>query len=332
MLTSSSVRPKVSVIVPVYNVAKYIEKCARSIFGQTLDSLEIIFVNDCTPDNSVEIIYRVLKNYPNRKVQTIVINNPSNTGQAGVRRIGILASKGEYIIHCDGDDWIDLDLYERMYETAVSTNADMAICNVIDETIKGSSKRSLEKTEQLGRDIIKDWYKNPISLYCWNKLIKREIIIKNNLLPWDGLNLWEDNGLISRILYYTNKTVYIPDAFYHYNRLNNTSITSRYGLKETNQMIKIAQNLEKFFSQKTDYDEFVKTINAFKYLSKLNLITDSFKNYKEYRSLFPESNKIKNEIPYRAFSKRGKIRFSMVKYGCAPLFILMFKIKNMIKQ
>ena len=78
--------PKVTVIVPVYNVATYIEKCAVSLFAQTLDSLEILFVDDCSPDNSIDIIKETLKKYPVRNSLTRIIRMPSNSGQAAVRR------------------------------------------------------------------------------------------------------------------------------------------------------------------------------------------------------------------------------------------------------
>ena len=117
--------PKVTVVIPVYNVATYIEKCATSLFEQTLDSLEILFVDDCSPDHSVEIIKKTLKKYPERNSLTRIIRMPSNSGLAAVRRQGIIEATGQYIIHCDGDDWVDSDLYEIMYNKAVKDNADV---------------------------------------------------------------------------------------------------------------------------------------------------------------------------------------------------------------
>ena len=93
--------PKVSVIIPVYNVEPHIERCARSLFEQTLEEIEYIFVNDCTPDASMRILQNVLENYAQRKNQIIIINQPYNMGAAKAREIGIKAASGEYIIHCD---------------------------------------------------------------------------------------------------------------------------------------------------------------------------------------------------------------------------------------
>ena len=99
--------PKVSVIVPIYKVEPFIERCARSLFEQTLDDIEYIFVNDCTPDKSMEVLSRVLEDYPGRKEQVRIITMPVNSGLPKVRRAGLEVASGDYIIHCDSDDWVD---------------------------------------------------------------------------------------------------------------------------------------------------------------------------------------------------------------------------------
>ena len=106
--------PKVSVIIPVYGVEKYIERCARSLFEQTLDDIEYLFIDDCTPDRSVEILKQVLDEYPHRKNQVIIHRMEKNSGQAAVRKWGMLNVAGEYVIHCDSDDWVDIYMYEAM--------------------------------------------------------------------------------------------------------------------------------------------------------------------------------------------------------------------------
>ena len=119
---------KVSVIIPVYNVEQYIERCARSLFEQTLDDIEYIFVNDCTPDKSMEVLARVLDDYPARKRQVSIINMPVNGGLPKVRRAGVEAATGDYIIHCDSDDWVDVTMYEKMWKKAVEGEYDMVLC------------------------------------------------------------------------------------------------------------------------------------------------------------------------------------------------------------
>src|SRR5574344_2358361 len=110
--------PKVSIIIPIYNVEKYIEKCARSLFEQTEEDLEFIFVNDCTRDCSMQILNEVIKDYPSRKNQIKIITNEINQGLPFTHQRGQKEATGEYIIHCDSDDWVDINMYRMLYEKA----------------------------------------------------------------------------------------------------------------------------------------------------------------------------------------------------------------------
>lgn len=323
----------VTVIVPVYNVAPYIEKCARSLFEQTLENLEIIFVDDCSPDNSTEIIETVLNDYPNRKLLTRVVKMLSNSGLAAVRRRGILEAKGEYIIHCDGDDWIDLDLYETLYYEALKYDADIVICDEVMEYAQCQIPKLTASLPFCGKKIMRNWFKHTVGMFCHNKLVKRSLYVDNDVLPWVGLNMWEDNGLFARLLYYADKVVQIHDGpLYHYNRANVNAMTAGYGIKQVEQMIEIARNLSEFFEAQSDGEEFRKTIDAFKYLARINLVTDSFSNYRRFKTTFPESKYIASELDRGAFSAKGRFRFDMIRFGLAPLFILMFKIRNALSR
>lgn len=322
--------PAVSVIVPVYNVSEYIEKCAISLFEQTLYDLEILFVNDCSPDNSVEIIKRTLEEYPNRKEGTRIIKMPVNTGQAGVRRQGIIEATGDYIIHLDGDDWVDVDYYKSLYDTALKTNADIVIGDEVMEYPNKVIPKDNVALPSSGKEIMRNWYKNTVGMFCHNKLVKRSIYIENDILPWEGLNMWEDNGLFARIFYYADKVVQVHGPVYHYNRCNVSAMTAGYGINQVNQMIAVARNLTDFFEKKPDAADFRKTVYAFQYLAKLNLVTDSFSKYRLYRELFPESNSIVKDLDREAFTNKGRLRFNLVRLGFAPLFILAFKIKNLL--
>lgn len=320
----------VTVIVPVYNVAPYIAKCARSIFDQTLDSLEILFIDDCTPDNSVEIIKSVLKKYPQRKPLTRIIKMPVNSGSAAVRRKGIIESSGEYIIHCDGDDWVDAELYKSLYDKAQKTAADIVVCDKVMEYRKYQIPIPTIPLPHNGKELMRNWFRHTVGMHCHNKLVKRSLYTDNDVLPWTNLNMWEDNGLFARLFYYAEKVVQIHGKiFYHYNRTNVNAMTRGYGIKQVEQMIGIAENIENFFLSRPDANEYQRTIDAFKYLARINLISDSFTNYKRFKKTFPNCKYITSVLDRSAFSSKGLIRFHMVRVGLAPLFILMFKIKKL---
>ena len=322
--------PKISVIVPIYNVSAYIERCARSLWEQTLDDIEYIFINDCTPDNSMEILEKVLKDYPQRKSQTRIFKMPTNSRLAAVRRHGIKLAAGEYIIHCDADDWVDTNLYEKMYNEAIQSNADVVICPIRDEYKGFGQDRPIRKIPPTCREVLKNWYCHSIGMFAWNKLVKSSTYQDYNILPFEGINMWEDNGLFLRIFYYANGLSSINGAVYHYNRSNNNAMTHGYGKSSVEQMIACAYQIDVFFKSKPDYKEFEKTVLALKFFARINLITDSYKGLREYYSTFPESNSIISEIDLNAFSKKGKIRYLFVKYRMAWLFVAMFKIKNLI--
>lgn len=126
---AKKVIPKVSIIIPVYNAEKYIERCAKSLFEQTLDELECIFIDDCSTDNSMKVLNNVMKDYPQRAEQVHIISLPTNSGVAKVREIGIKSATGESVIHCDSDDWTDSNMYEVMYQTMIEKDVDMVFCD-----------------------------------------------------------------------------------------------------------------------------------------------------------------------------------------------------------
>lgn len=320
--------PSVTVIVPVYNVSAYIEKCARSVFEQTLESLEILFVDDCSPDDSALKIEKILELYPHRQSLTRIIRSESNGGSATARMIGIVEAKGDYVIHLDGDDWVDKEYYGALMKKALETDADIVVGDEVMEYPGRTVSCCNSSLPTSGKEIVKDWYRNSVGFFCHNKLVRRSLYTDNGILPWKGLNMWEDNGLFARLFYRAGKVAQAHGPVYHYNRCNVTAMTAGYGIKQVEQMIGIAINLDEFFKSKPDAEDFRQTADAFKFLAKLNLITDSFHNYRRFRALFRESDYISSSLDPRAFSSRGLVRFKMVKWGLAPVFILLFKLKN----
>lgn len=322
--------PKVTVIVPVYNVAKYVEKCASSLFEQTLEDLEIIFVDDCGPDNSIELVRKTLEKYPSRVDSTLILRRPSNGGLAAARKFGLERASGDYIIHCDSDDWVDVDLYEKLYIKAIETNADIVVCDEIHEYADGGQLMKEPDMPSECKTVVKEWYSNTVGMFCHNKLVKHSLYTDNNVEPWEGLNMWEDNALITRLFYHGGKLAQIHDSCYHYNRTNVNAMTSGYGIKSVEQMVGVAQKLTDFFNSKPDAKDFEKTVAAFQFLARINFVTDSFKNLKRYDTTFVGSEKIMSELDPGAFSAKGRFRFNMVKNHLGWLFVCMFKVKNIL--
>lgn len=320
--------PKVSVIIPVYGVEHYIERCARSLLNQTLDDIEFIFIDDCSPDNSIEILKKIIGEYPERENDVHLVRMPQNSHQAAVRTYGIQLATGDFIIHCDSDDWVDDVLYEKMYNEAIQTCADVVICPICDEYQGKCSIRHKYELPTTCNEVLENWHRRSVGMFMWNKLVKRSIFVEHNLLPFEGVNMWEDNGLMLRVFYYAKGLSQIDGPAYHYNHGNNKAMTNGYGRDAVDQMIRCATLLGEFFENKSDGKRYEKTVITVKYLAKLNLITTRFDWLREFYQLFPESNSAVNSIGLDAFSTKGKIRFLFVKYHLAWLFVLIFKIKK----
>lgn len=128
-----STQYKISVIIPIYNVERYIGKCAHSLFGQTLKEIEYIFVDDCSPDKSIQIAQDILSGYSDRAPHVKIIRHAHNSGVAAARTTGMKVATGEYIAHCDPDDWMELDGYEALYHKAKETDADITSCLYTEE-------------------------------------------------------------------------------------------------------------------------------------------------------------------------------------------------------
>lgn len=215
-------QPKVSVIIPVYKTEKYIEKCVTSLFDQTLDSIEYIFIDDCSPDHSIDLMLKVLEKYPNRKNQVKIIIHNVNLGVSKTRQDGVDIATGEYIIHCDPDDWIERDMYENLYQKAKSSDAEIVIANYIEEYENHSFKiRNLpcgSKREWFHKAVL-----NKFHMGLWNKLVKSSLA-KIISFP-TNVNLWEDMSIMLPMMLMATSIQYIDAYSYHYTINNQNSIT-----------------------------------------------------------------------------------------------------------
>ena len=208
---------KVSFVVAIYNVAHYIEQCVRSLYGQTLEDIEIILVDDCTPDDSIEIALRALEDYPQRKHQVRTIHHEQNMDLAQVRWDGIVAATGEYVILIDGDDYVDGRMAKLLYNKAVETEADMVICDHWMCSPKGEWVRTLVPNGVVGDgDNVRDDIINlnvPVNVWC--KLVRRSVYMDNNIV-WPVRGFAEDVVISTMTAYYSRKIAHMAEPLYYY--------------------------------------------------------------------------------------------------------------------
>ena len=219
--------PKVSVIIPIYNVERYLRQCLDSVINQTLKDIEIICVNDGSTDNSLEI----LEDYA-KKDSRIKIITKENGGLSSARNVGIANSSAEYLGFVDSDDYIDITTYEKAYNVMLSNNVDLVIWGakvVKDKGLKMKSKllKSIVNYHSLkfkGKQVLTN---NKVDIYSkmpvtvWNKLFKKDIIIKNGLKFPDGF-LFEDNDFFTKYFLLSKTAYFIDEYLYCYLQRNNS--------------------------------------------------------------------------------------------------------------
>ena len=213
--------PKISVIVPVYNVEKYLARCLDSIINQTLADIEIICINDGSTDNSLEILNDYAK-----KDSRIKIIDQTNAGLSCARNAGMQIAQGEYIGFVDSDDWIDLDFYEKLYTAAKKYDADIA-CGSIKAWRKCNRKNIMlkYKEEELASDIYRKFYLCDIPETCnvWNRIYRTSKLRENHIEFEPGV-LYEDVCFTTEVLIETDTLVTVPGTYYNYVRLNVNSV------------------------------------------------------------------------------------------------------------
>ncbi|MDE5791677.1 MAG: glycosyltransferase family 2 protein [Muribaculaceae bacterium] len=251
---------------------KYIERCARSLFEQTLNKgIEFIFINDCTPDRSIEILNEILEQYPNRKSQTRIISHKHNQGLAASRNTGLEYAKGEYIIHCDSDDWVDPNIYIKMLETAIKTQADITVCDFFSVFPKRKTANTLNTyptIHQFRKGLLEGTYHNGV----WNKLIRRSVYDQLDLFWVEGVNMWEDVSIINRLAYQAKSIAYIKEALYFYNLTNSASYTKNFSPQSIAQIDKAYGIVSNFYKSKADHDQYADSLVRFKQRTLMSIL------------------------------------------------------------
>lgn len=239
--------PKVSVIVPFYNVEEYIEKCLESLINQTLEDIEIIIVNDGSKDNSINIV----KRYKEKYTEKITYIEKENGGLSDARNYGMPYAKGEYIAFLDSDDYVELDMYEKMYEKAEEENADMVECDFYWEY--------LNKMKADIGEIYGSRYEMLVRarVVAWNKLIKKSILDEIKIEFPKGLR-YEDIEFFYKLVPYLNKVSFVKEPFIHYIQRDNSISNSQD--ERTKEIFEVLDNVIDYYKEKGLYEEYKKEL------------------------------------------------------------------------
>ena len=346
--------PKVSVIVPIYNVERYLSQCLNSIINQTYKNIEIICINDGSTDNSFEI----LNSYASIDARIIVINQ-KNIGLSGTRNKGVEISSGEFIMFVDSDDWIDLNTCQLVVSKALETESDVILWPYIREYDNKSKKKEIfhqpiivfsehEAEEQLYRRLFGPLNKelmypeniDALVTACM-KLYRSSIIKENNLLFIDTKEIGTEDALFNIYYFgYVRKAVYLNEYLYHYRRDNDSSLTTKYKPDLFSQWRRLFNYMEEYIILNNLDSKFMESLNNRIALSIIGLGLNELNNNKGTIESIRVIKKIISSPKYKNaytnlklnnFPMHWKAFFLFAKLNSAIALYLLLSIINKLR-
>lgn len=347
--------PLISIIIPVYNVEKYLAQCLDSLIGQTYKNIEIICVNDSSEDSSLKILLEFAE-----KDERIKIIDKANEGVSKARNAGMKEATGKYIMFADSDDWIDACTCRVMADAAERYNADVVMCSYVSETDRRSEAKNIfldervfEKDEVkeklhrryiglLGSELACPEKADSLSTVC-GKLYLRDIIFehKTEFIDLDEIGTYEDGMFNLEVFNYVEKAVYLPQHFYHYRRNNVSSQTSKFRPNLSLQWQNLFDKMSEYIKENNFPKEYTDALDNRIALSVLGLginITSAPYTHFKKTALLKEiicSERYRQalkKLEFKYFPIHWKVFYGCAKFRCAfGLYLLLCAIKRIIR-
>lgn len=279
---------KVSVIVPIYKVERFISRCAESLLAQTLPEVEFIFVNDATPDSSIAVLEETIARFPSRAGMCRIVEHEVNKGLPSARNTGLNVARGEYVFHCDSDDFVEPTMLEDMYKAALEANADIVWCDWFLSFEK--SERYMSQPDYADPvEALRGMLSGAMKFNVWNKLVRRDLYERWNIRFPDGYGMGEDMTMMM-LFAHASKVCYLPKAYYHYVKLNNNAFSQTYSESHLTELQynvgRIEEYIRNCFGKEFDMEiSFLKLDVKFPFL-----ITDDSKKHQMWKDWYPEAN------------------------------------------
>lgn len=300
---------KLSIIIPVYNSFKYLDKCINSLINQTISELEFIFVNDGTPDNSVKIIKKYQKND-----DRIKLLEKENGGQASARNLGLSVATGEYIAFLDADDYVSLDMYEIMYNRAKKDNLDIVVCNYYLSYSDRAVEMKNDITSLSEKEITRDEYLLLSPSPC-NKIFKRKYLEREKFKFPEGI-IYEDLASIPLLGLGDPKVVYLNKCLYYYVQSDVSTMRNKeYNSKYENIFKAIKYLYDHMVDKGNNMELEYLLVYHYLYLGSLN-----FYKYKKYKNIDRISNDMKKYFPNWDKNKLVRLKFNKKEMLYMKLF------------
>ena len=278
---------KVSVIVPVYKVEKFIERCVISLLS---------------PDNSIQIVKKCIREYPQRERQVKILTHEINKGLPAARNTGLAVAQGEYIFHCDSDDFVEPDMLEQLYNTAKIKNADIIWCDWY-LSFEHSERYMRQPCYNTPTEALKAMLAGIMKFNVWNKLVRNRLYKDNGIMFPAGYAMGEDMTMMLLFMY-ARRVTYLPRAFYHYVKMNPEAYSQEYSKKHLDAVMHniniVEEATRKYFGHTLDLE-----IGCMKLEAKFPfLMSNSTSMYRLWQSTYPEANQYIMKNHYISMRRR----------------------------
>lgn len=279
---------KVSILVPFYNVEKYVGRCVESLFTQTYQNIDYVFVNDCSPDRSMDIINMYIEKYDVADRCKMIVHE-QNKGICTSRNDCLDNATGDYILFIDSDDYIDKDMVELLVEAAVKDSADISGCGYTEEYDDHSVDFPQKYTNDYN-EMLKAITILTIKGVMWKLLIRRSIIEDNHIRFMPEKNMVDDYLFCCQVFYYSHSFAGVDKCMYHYIQFNPNNYSQR-TFFNINHQVEAIKEAEKFYKEKGVYNIVENELYIRKFIAKKPLLLDKkCLDVKKWREIFPESN------------------------------------------
>ena len=283
---------KVSILIPIYNAGKYIERCATSLFGQTYGDIEFVFVNDCSTDNSISILKSVVDRYPARCGSVKIVCHETNRGVAAARNTLLDNAIGEYLLWVDADDFIDTNAVEALVRKVEGTGADFISFRAAWYRKRSGITLMPWKASKDNREFIVDVLSDRIPTTLWGKLMRRSLFVDHELRFVEGLDMGEDLLLLTEVAYFSDNFVTESAVLYYQDVSDCNSLSRSYSAQNADTVLRVLGLLDEFFCDKMNVAALLKQRMLDTLLHKLYSTCLDGNKY-EYKLLKSEISELK---------------------------------------
>jgi len=282
--------PVVSIIIPVFNAADSLQVCIESLMRQTCNDLELIFVNDCSTDDSLSVIAGYKQRLEDKGMGVKIVQHECNKGVAAARNSGLEAATAKYIYWVDADDWIEKDAIEKLVEEAGKSDAEIVGCNWY-LSFHQNERLMNQPAFSSPADGLKKMMAGVMRWNLWLFMVRRELFERNGIRFVPGLNMGEDMMVMIKLFANARRVSFLNLGLYHYKQTNQNSLTKTYSRKHVEEVTANVNEAVRFLKDLNIGAETDKYGMFLKLNIKLPLlISDRNENFQLWKSWFPEAN------------------------------------------